>query len=276
MKIKLIASDLDGTLLTDKKELTEVTRKTLDTAIKQGIYFVPATGRCFQAVPEAVRNYPGVEYVITSNGGAIYSVSQKKRVYQCLLKERSVEAILALDIPECVVIEAFLEGIPYSEERYVKDPQAFGATEYGAKYVQQTRHSVKDMPAFVREHKQELDELGFVCGDAGVREAFREELLRSVPDIYITSSIPHLLEIGNCGAGKGKTLAYLLELLGISPEEAMAFGDADNDIDMLSAVKYGVAMGNGSEACKEAAFLVADTNEQDGVAKIVQKYLGLK
>ena len=80
--VKLIASDLDGTLLTDCKELSPKTREVLDLAVQHGIYIVPATGRSFHSIPEMIRNYPGVEYVITANGGAVYSVREGKRVYQ--------------------------------------------------------------------------------------------------------------------------------------------------------------------------------------------------
>lgn len=62
--IKLIASDLDGTLLTDSKELSQTTVQILDMAVKKGIYVIPATGRSFRAIPEQIRNYPGIRYVI--------------------------------------------------------------------------------------------------------------------------------------------------------------------------------------------------------------------
>ena len=121
--IKLIASDLDGTLLTDNKELSEATREALDMAIGKGIHMIPATGRSFKAVPEMIKNYPGVEYVITSNGGAIYSVSRKERIYQCLLEAESVAAVLKMERPDDIVMEIFIRGIPYSEEGYVLDPE---------------------------------------------------------------------------------------------------------------------------------------------------------
>ena len=78
MSIRLIASDLDGTLLTDCKELSPKTREVLDLAVQHGIYIVPATGRSFHSIPEMIRNYPGVEYVITANGGAVYSEEKEK------------------------------------------------------------------------------------------------------------------------------------------------------------------------------------------------------
>lgn len=276
MGIKLIASDLDGTLLTDQKTLSPYTRSVLGMAAERGIFLVPATGRSFKAVPDFIKALPGVEYLITANGGAVYSVSAKKRIYQCLLEETSVEAVLALEKPSKTVLEVFIDGVPYSEEAYVKSPMDYGATEYGAEYVRQTRTPVKDMAAFVREHKKELDSMAFVCGDRAAREKFRRELAGKVPDIYVTASVPHLLEIGHKNAGKGNTLLYLLKRLGISPEEAMAFGDADNDCSMLSAVKYGIAVANGTAACREAAACVADTNQNDGPAKMIYKALAAK
>jgi len=122
MSIKLIASDLDGTLLTDKKELSPGTRKALDMAAAQGIYIVPATGRSFESVPEMIREYPGVKYLITANGGAVYSAEAGKRIYQCLLSPESVDAAIAVRQREKIVMEAVIDGIPYAEEEYVTDP----------------------------------------------------------------------------------------------------------------------------------------------------------
>lgn len=273
MKIKLIASDLDGTFLTDKKEISPFTKEVIRRAGEQGIWFVPATGRAFSAVPGEVLALPHTEYVITSNGAAIYSISKKKRIYQSLLKGESVNAVLRLEMPSEVALEAFLDGVPYSEDRYISHAKDYGATEYGAVYVKNTRRPVKDIRAFIREHCEELDSLSFLSADGKKRAALRRSLETQIPGIYVTSSVSHMLEIGNGDAGKGKTLLYLMTLLGISPREAMAFGDADNDIDMLSAVGYGFAMSNGTDCCKKAAFAVTDSNNEDGVAKGILKFL---
>lgn len=273
MKIKLIASDLDGTFLTDKKEITPLTKETIEKAGREGIRFVPATGRAFSAVPKEMLALPHTEYVITSNGAAIYSISEKRRVYQCLLDGESVRAVLDLEMPSGIALEAFLDGVPYSEERYISHAKDYGATEYGAVYVKNTRRPVNDIRAFIREHFEELDSISFLCADAEKRNALRECLETQIPGIYVTSSVSHMLEIGNAHAGKGKTLLYLLQLLDISPEEAMAFGDADNDVDMLQAVKYGIAMKNGTENCKKAAFAITDSNQEEGVAKGILQFL---
>ena len=135
--------------------------------------------------------------------------------------------------------------------------------------MKNTRHAVEDISFFVKENRKQIDSMAFVGGTPKLREKLRQTLLTEVPHIYVTSSVSHMLEVGNEDAGKGKTLGKLLELLHISPEEAMSFGDADNDIPMMTAVKYGFAMENGAESCKKIAFSVTDSNEQDGVAKAI-------
>ncbi|MDO5799814.1 MAG: Cof-type HAD-IIB family hydrolase [Eubacteriales bacterium] len=272
MTVKLIASDLDGTLLTDKKELSSGTRKALDMAAAQGIYIVPATGRSFESVPAMIREYQGVEYLITANGGAVYSTVEKRRIYQQLLRPESVKAAIAVRKREQMVMEVVIDGVPYAEEEYVRDPIRYLATEYGAKYIRATRRPVKDIFQFAAEHAIELDSISFVCGHED-RDRLYRSLEDEIPDIYVTSSVSNLLEIGHKDAGKGKTLLWLLDYLGISPEEVMAFGDADNDSSMLKAVKYGFAMGNATENCKKSAAYLTGTNTEDGVASAILSYI---
>lgn len=271
MKIKLIASDLDGTLLTDKKEILEETRAAVALAVQQGIHFVPATGRAFDSIPKDVLNLPGVEYVITSNGAAVYSMKEGRRIYERLLTVESVEKILECPVEEQVAYEIFINGVPYGDAKYVADPLAYGANEQGAKYVKNTRRPVEDMRAFIYENRSKLDSIDFVCGDTKEKARINAWLGEHVTDIFVTSSVSQLLEIGHKDAGKGQTLYWLLNFLGISPEEAMCFGDADNDIDMLQAVRYGVAMSNGTDSCKAAAWTVTGSNESDGVGAMIRQ-----
>ena len=248
MKIKLIASDLDGTLLTDQKTLSPETVKTLRWAADKGIYLVPVTGRSYTAVPDFIKEFPGVEYVITSNGGAVYSAASGERIYQRLLEPESVEAAFKAPRPDNMAVEIFIEGRPYSEMSYVNDPKAYGATEYGAEYVRRTRTPVEDLESFAMENRDRLDSMAFVCADPAEREEFRLYLRNHVPDIYVTSSVSHLLEIGHKDAGKGNTLRYLMDYLGVDREETMAVGDGDNDISMLRAVRHGVAVKERNES----------------------------
>ena len=272
MKIKLIASDLDGTLLTDDKRILEGTREALARAAEQGIHFVPATGRPLGSVPEEVLKLPGVEYVITSNGAAIHSVKTGKRIYERLLEAASVEKLLELHLEE-MVYEAFVDGIPYASTNYVEIPFPYGVNEHVAAYIQRSRRRVDDMRAFIWEHRERLDSVAVVCGDP-VKKAEISALIRGKGSgVFVTSSVSQLIEIGHQDAGKGQTLGYLLNLLGISAEESMCCGDADNDIDMLQAVRYGIAMENGSDTCKQAAYAVTGSNQEDGVGQMIREVL---
>ena len=105
MAVKLIASDLDGTLLRNDKSISEETGKALEKAREAGIYFVPSTGRALEAVPVEVMALPGVEYVITSNGAAVYSVSGGTRIYESLVPAEAVDALLEISMPENMTSE---------------------------------------------------------------------------------------------------------------------------------------------------------------------------
>ena len=268
-KIRLIASDLDGTLLTEKKEITDYTKQVLAAAAGEGILFVPATGRAFTSIPHEVLSLPGVKYVITSNGAAVYSASEGKRIYECLLEPASVDAILDIPMGQySIALETFVNGVPYTEEAYWEDPRAYGATDFGVEYVRRTRRKVPDIRAFIRENRDRLDSIDFVCPQAEAKTEIRR-FLENIDNIYITSSIPHLLEISHKNGGKGQTLAYLAEKEKIRPEEIMAFGDGDNDIEMLQFAALGFAVENGSPACKKSAGRITESNEKEGVAKAI-------
>lgn len=271
-KIRMIASDLDGTLLTETKEITEYTRRVLMRAAEEGIMFVPATGRAFTSIPNEVLSLPGVKYVITSNGAAVYSVSEKKRIYECLLEPDSVERILDIPVGKEVALEVFVEGVPYTERTYWENPRAYGATDFGEGYVRRTRKIAKDIRTFMKENRYHLDSIDFVCATPEAKKEVRNKL-EKITNIYITSSIPHLLEISHKNGGKGKTLAYLAEKEGILPEEIMAFGDGDNDMEMLQLAALGYAVENASDGCKKAAGKITESNEKEGVAKAIIKIL---
>lgn len=279
MELRLIASDLDGTLLTDDKKISPYTRDMLAEAVRRGVCFVPATGRAFDTIPQEVLELPGVRYVIASNGAAVYELPRGfgmhtwHRIYSCLLDPASVDAMLALERDGRITYEVLVAGVPYTEKRYVADPAAFGATEFGVRYIRQTRLGIDGLEEFARAHREELDAVDFVCADRAVREAFLARLRREVPSVSITSSIPNLIEVGSERADKGQTLLWLLRHLGIPASQVMTFGDADNDLAMISGVTYGVAMGNASEACRRAAWAVTSTNQEDGVGRMVGRSL---
>lgn len=142
----------------------------------------------------------------------------------------------------------------------------YGAMPYVVDYIQSTRKGVEDIREFIYKYRGCLDGIDLIVADEGIRKQFFELIPRVCNNVYVTSSVRNRVEVAHMEAGKQAGLEFLLKKLKISPEETAAFGDADNDVEMLSFVQYGVAMENGSQRCKEAATYNTKSNEEDGVA----------
>ena len=136
-----------------------------------------------------------------------------------------------------------------------------------------TRLPVDDMPGFMRENAQRLDSVDVLCASSGHRAELWERAL-SLKNAYITSSSPRLIEIADAEAGKGASLRRLCELLSVPAQCVAAFGNGDNDADMLSFAGLGVAMENATAACIAAADVVCASNDEHGVAQMIYKILG--
>ncbi len=118
MSIRLIALDLDGTLLNSKKELTERNRKALETCIAQGIWIVPCTGRTSMGIPDFVRGIPGVRYAITVNGGMIEDMEESKVLDEHLLKKETALELIDLVKDRHIMYDAYIGGQGISEDKF--------------------------------------------------------------------------------------------------------------------------------------------------------------
>ena len=155
------------------------------------------------------------------------------------------------------------------------DPVKFGATPKAIEYVRSTRTLKEDITGFIYEHKYELDSIDIVLDDDELKRRIIEELYRVDDDIYITSSVKQLIEISYKDAGKKSGVKLLSERLGIARENIAAFGDADNDCDMIEYAGAGIAMGNACESLKAAADYVTLSNDEDGLAYAFYNILGI-
>lgn len=141
-----------------------------------------------------------------------------------------------------------------------------------AEYVTRTRVPVSDIWTKFEEEKRGADKVQGLFVSLEDRNAAVEDL-RAVSGIEITGALKMNIEVNAAGVNKGKALVRLGEILGISREEIMAFGDGANDLDMMKEVGIGVAMGNGKEEIKEAADYIAASNDEDGVARFLEEYV---
>ena len=280
-KVRLIALDLDGTLLNSQKEISQRTRSALIKAASCGIGIAITTGRHPRSVlryAEQIGDGKPSGYAVIFNGAAVISVDDYAQDpvdcgfpvlcdETCTGREASVIASFALD-HGCGV-----HG--YSKER-------------GLLVQSVNRHSYREI-SHNQVAYQEIDFkkcdssehfFKFLCtGEPDILDRFREDLEdRSVRDLAATFSVmrsdPDFLEFIPGRSTKGTALKALCGKIGISPSEVMAFGDAENDLDMIRIAGIGVAMQNSQlEQLLEEADLVTLSNDDDGVAAAVEKIL---
>ncbi len=274
-KVKCIALDLDGTLLSDGKGVSQENKRALRRAMDQGVHVVIASGRAYTSLPRELLEIPGIEYAITSNGAKVYRISTNECLRVTRMTPKSVRKIRRIVQGMQVTEEIFLDGQPYAPAAYVENPQAYGIFKGAVPYIQNTRIPVGDVDAFFEQHENELECLDYILKNPQEREKIWKLLEEEVEDIYVTSSMQNRLEISHRDAGKSRAYAWLLGELGVPASQAAAFGDGDNDWEMLAMSGYGIAMGNATEKCKSAAFAVTKTNEESGVAYAFSEFLDI-
>lgn len=274
MDIKLIAVDMDGTLLDDEKRIPAENLRALRECAEAGIEIVPASGRMVSGLPEEVLEFPGLRYAITINGAKVVDLWENRTISSCSMPVETAVKIMemARDYPSDILYDAYVDGVGYTTEHFYYEAERYLISPAAADMMRRTRRIFPDNIAAVAETAKEVDKLNLYFVDGNARLKFYE-LLKGVPGILVSSSVKNNLEVNAAGADKGGALLRLAELLGLKREELMAFGDRDNDLTMIRAAGLGVVMGNGDECVIAEADYVTLSNNEAGVAAAIDKFV---
>ncbi|MBN7772030.1 Cof-type HAD-IIB family hydrolase [Clostridium aminobutyricum] len=272
MAIKLIALDLDGTTLNSLGKLSDVNRQALNAATANGVHVVIATGRVRSALPEDILNVSGIEYAITSNGAAITDLRKEKVVYQNCIASEAITGVYELLSQYPFMVEIFLNGKAFVEKHIYDNIDKLGFTPKHTNYIKQTRLPYENVLTYMVQNRSIIENININFANQEDRIMMRERL-KQLHKVTITTSFDHNLEIGGETTSKADALRNLCTTLGVNEREIMACGDSPNDEVMMSVAGLPVAMGNAKPSVKEISKYITGTNDENGVAQAIHKFV---
>ncbi len=271
--MKIIALDLDGTLLTHDKRLTKRTRETLRKAAEQGNWIVPATGRALKAIPAEILQLPFLRYVISINGASVSDEVTGERLYSANIPLNTALALMDFAKQYDCMYDCYWQDTGWSNRSFLDRIRYYNSDVEVVRLILNSRQPVDDLERMISERADSVQKVQLCFHDLEERKTAKMAIESSFPNIVATSSFQNNLELNWKTADKGIGLLRLAEHLGLSASDTIAFGDSSNDLSMLRAAGIGVAMGNASEEVKAACGAVTLTNYQNGVAAYLEQYL---
>lgn len=273
-KIRMVGMDLDGTLFTNDKKITEHTRKILEKTIEQGVVALAATGRPESGLPRELLEVSGISYALTSNGARIIRLPSRQVVYQQLIPwDVALQAIHMMQTWEHCVWEVYFDGKVYVEDGEYHFLYHEDMSPALIEYIHKSRIFQKDLLGKIEREHIGLEKIHMVFEDTSWRDEKLKELQEAFPQLDVSCATTFNMEINSALAGKGNGLLALGKILGISREEIMACGDAENDWDVLKKAGFSVVMENGNEATRKLADFVTRSNEEEGVAWALEQFV---
>ena len=266
-KPKLIALDCDGTLLDSKSRLTERTKKTLQEAIRQGIYVVIATGRMYPSALPLINEIGTTAPCVFYNGALVRSPLTGQTFYQ-----RGLGCELTADVVGFYLDHGWYIQMYYDDRLYVYDDQDERCKMYEGISGIKAAALGEEFRAFSKE-ADSAKVLGISRDHGLFTQMLNATKERYGRRLYVASSWNAFVEMVHPEVNKARGVEKAAEAVGVAREDVMTFGDGSNDKEMIAWAGLGVAMANGAELAKAAADEIAPSNDEDGAAQVIERYL---
>ncbi|WP_017213081.1 Cof-type HAD-IIB family hydrolase [Clostridium beijerinckii] len=278
MKIKLIALDLDGTVLNSCGYISDKTLTAIKMAIEKGVQVVLATGRSVGLICDEIKSIEEITYAISSNGAAVVNLRKNEIVFSNFITIDILKKIIEIIKDYPIVVEFYSNGNAYIDEEVFINPAKYGLSEKCLNLMLDNHNLIKNIFSVVDDRSEcewikcvEKINIPFLKDD--MKNEVYNSLLSINDRVKITSSVEDNLEINIHSANKGAGLEKLTELLEIDLKEIAAIGDNNNDIEMLQMAGIGIAMGNASEDIKARADFITLDNDRNGAAEAILQIL---
>ncbi|AJA48892.1 HAD-superfamily hydrolase, subfamily IIB [Clostridium pasteurianum DSM 525 = ATCC 6013] len=272
MSYKLICIDMDGTLLDDKKEVSEKNLNALREAIKKGVKIAVCTGRLFASARYYAELIGVKAPVIASNGAYIREKDRNDVIYE-----------LSIGVDRCKELQNILNkykfNVYYNKYDSVITKNGFFQ---GNTYAIMNKNlsdnnkiklvTVEDIDKIIEEEGDDILKCICISDDYENLVKAKDEILKT--GYYeVVSSNRDNIEIMIKGVSKGRAVKVLADFYNILQSEVICIGDNENDFSMIEFAGLGVAMGNATDHVKKIANYITDTNNEDGVAKVIEKFV---
>lgn len=263
MSIKLIAIDIDGTLINSKTQLTQATIDALEAAARAGIHICISTGRPVTEFREYIDKLPGMRYVVTCTGAQVIDLQTGKDIFRKAFSADELRMLYKIITSYDTIPDIFDENNAiHNRATDVADGDFWGLYH---ELIKRNHIGEPDLDAYIETYTGISNKLHMYFRDVSHKPKLWEELKKLPYEIMDSCDID--LEIMPLGIDKGLGLQKLAEHLGLKTEEVMALGDGGNDVGMFRCAGLAVAMKNASASAKNAADRVSCyTNDEDGVA----------
>ncbi|MBO5889717.1 MAG: Cof-type HAD-IIB family hydrolase [Clostridia bacterium] len=271
-EFKLIAVDLDGTLLNSKSNVSDINLSAIKKINDKGIYFVPCSGRTLGEIPSALTQNPDIHYIIYSNGSTILDKTTGKEIYNCISKATASKVFdIICDYDLHITIRQ--GGNCYVEEGSVtkESIEYFNICKAHVVVLRDYAIYLKDFSSWMKT----LDNIEVVSVFFHNREDLNKcrERLEKNSGLLVVSVSDYNLEIISVNAGKGKALLTLANKLGIDYKNTVAVGDSGNDIPMMKVAGTRIAVSNASEVLKPFCNLEICSNDEHAIDYILKNYI---
>lgn len=268
MRYRLIALDLDDTLLDADSKISPRNMRAIREAAGRGVMVTIATGRMFRTGLPYVRALAlNVDWPMINCHGALIKTTESKKV----IYHRPLDSELAAAIAGEAEAGGYHVNVCIGDRLYIQEENEF--SRYYRTIADVDLEAVGRMTPFLEHSREAPTKLTVINWDGELQEI--EAYLRAKygEKIVALQSSGYFLEITDRRATKGQALQRLAERQGVRREEIIAFGDSFNDLDMIRYAGLGVAVANARPEVRRAADLVTAANIEDGVARVIEQYI---
>ncbi len=287
---KLVAIDLDGTMLNSYGEVSAKTKEIIKQCIEKGIYIVLASGRPIDSIKTIAKEIKSQEYFIAGNGALVYDMKEDKMIYENYMKKEKVLEIIKICEENSIAYNV------YTDKTILTSNLKFNVLYYYKENLKKEEDKktnisiVENVYDYVKNMQEEKFLKITICDENSTIFNSIIKKVKEINEIDIlevshmsrklieqgTEQIPveyYYTEITASDVDKWKAIEFLMKELEITPEQVMAIGDNMNDKKMIENAGLGVAIKGSTPEVISVAKYVTDTNNHDGVAKVLEKYV---